>query len=100
MELRLKKALFLEQAEALQKTNGVYAAGVAEINRELLTEWLQDAEEAVPPVVLDCVVTVPVGEDGPGMMRQEGPADATAEHVQVQQDETVFAMESEVKDFN
>ena len=100
VELRLKKALFLEQAEALQKTNGVYAAGVAEINRELLTEWLQDAEEAVPPVVLDCVVTVPVGEDGPGMMRQEGPADATAEHVQVQQDETVFAMESEVKDFN
>ena len=100
VELRLKKALFLEQAEALQKTNGVYAAGVAEINRELLTEWLQDADEAVPPVVLDCVVTVPVGEDGPGIMRQEGPADATAEHVQVQQDETVFALESEVKDFN
>jgi hypothetical protein len=46
------------------------------------------------------VVTVPVGEDGPGIMRQEGPADATAEHVQVQQDETVFALESEVKDFN
>ena len=100
VELRLKKALFLEQAAALQKTNCVYAAGVAEINRELLTEWLQDAEEAVPPVVLDCVVTVPVGEDGPGVMRQEGPADATADHVQVQQDETVFAMESQVKDFN
>ena len=100
VELRLKKALFLEQAAALQKTNCVYAAGVAEINRELLTEWLQDAEEAVPPVVLDCVVTVPVGEDGPGVMRQEGPADATADHVQVQQDEAVFAMESQVKDFN
>ena len=59
---------------ALQKTNAVYAAGVAEINRELLMEWLQDSEEAVPPAVLDCVVTVPVGEDGPGIMRQEGPA--------------------------
>ena len=100
VELRLKKALFLEQAEALQKTNAVYAAGVAEINRELLTEWLQDSEEAVPPVVLDCVVTVPVGEDGPGIMRQEGPAQATADHCLVQQDETVFALESQVKDFN
>ena len=69
-------------------------------NRELLTEWLQDSEEAVPPVVLDCVVTVPVGEDGPGIMRQEGPAQATADHCPVQQDETVFASESQVKDFN
>ena len=100
VELRLKKALFLEQAEALQKTNPVYAAGVAEINRELLTEWLQDTEEAVPPSVLDCVITVPVGEDGPGIMRQEGPAQATADHCPVQQDETVFALESQVKDFN
>ena len=78
----------------------MYAAGVAEINRELLTEWLQDTEEAVPPSVLDCVITVPVGEDGPGIMRQEGPAQATADHCPVQQDETVFALESQVKDFN
>ena len=100
VELRLKKALFLEQAEALQKTNPVYAAGVAEINRELLTEWLQDAEEAVPPAVLDFVVTVPIGEDGPGIMRQEGPAQATADHVRAQGDETGFAFESQVKGFN
>ena len=100
VELRLKRALFLEQAEALMKTNPVYQARVDILDEKLLTEWMQDAEEAVPSVVLDCVVTVPVGEEGPGVMRQEGPAQATAENVQTQQDETVFALESEVKDFN
>ena len=78
----------------------MYQHGLAEINRELLTGWLPDGEEAVPSVILDCVVTVPVGEDGPGIMRQEGPAQATEGHVLVQQEETVFAMESLVQDFN
>ena len=98
--LRLKKNLFLQQAERLLATNPVYAAGVKEINRELLTEWMAGAEELVPPVVLDCVVSVPVGEEGPGIMRQEGPAQATDGHIKGNQEETVFAMEPEAKDYN
>ena len=47
-----------------------------------------------------CVVTMPVGHSGPGSMRQEGPAQATAGNISCTQDETVFAVEPEVKDFN
>ena len=100
VELRLKKNLFLQQAERLLATNPVYATGVEEINRELLTEWMAGAEELVPPVVLDCVVSVPVGEEGPGIMRQEGPAQATDGYIKGNQEETVFAMEPEAKDYN
>ena len=60
-----------------KKINPVYAAGVAEINQEILTQWLAGQDSAVPPVVLDCVVTVPVGHGGPGETKQQGPADAT-----------------------
>ena len=100
MELRLKKSLFLEQAEKLIETNPVYQAGVEEINRKLLTEWMEGVEERVPSVVLDCVVSVPVGVEGPGVMRQEGPADAIEDHVKDNREETVFAMEPEVRDYN
>lgn len=100
VELRLKRSLFLEQAEKLMKTNPVYQAGVEEISEQLLTEWMDGAEERVPPVVLDCVVSVPVGEEGPGVMRQEGPADAIEGRVKDAREETVFAMELEVRDYN
>ena len=80
-------------------TNVVYAAGVTKIDNEQLTKWLGGEDDVVPPAVLDCVLTVPIGRDGPGSM-QEGPAQATAGNVSCNQDEVVFATEPEVKDFN
>ena len=80
-------------------TNVVYAAGVTKIDNEQLTTWLGGEDDVVPPAVLDCVLTVPIGRDGPGSM-QEGPAQATAGNVSCNQDEVVFATEPEVKDFN
>ena len=56
----------------MRRTNPVYKDGVAEINRQLLSEWLQQEESAVPPLVSDCVVTVPVGDSGPGIVVQSG----------------------------
>ncbi|CAJ1441410.1 unnamed protein product [Effrenium voratum] len=100
---------FLQQADALRRTNPVYKDGVAEINRQLLSEWLQQEESAAPPVVLDCVVTVPVGDSGPGIVVQSGPASATEAAQQSLQDtqlkqemeETcVLALEPQVQDFN
>jgi len=96
-QFQLQKSLFVEQATSLRETNAVYAAGVTEINRELLTEWL---DQQVPQPVLDCVVTVPVGEGGPGQMRQEGPAGATEQRTTPDEEPVVFAMEPEVSDFN
>ena len=61
-QLQLQKDLFLKQATSLRETNPVYKDGVTEINRELLTQWF---DQEVPAPVLDCVVTVPVGQDGP-----------------------------------
>ena len=100
VQLRLHRDKFLKQADALMTTNIVYATAVAKIDAEQLTLWLGDKEEAVPRVVLDCVVTVPVGDSGPGSMRQEGPAQATVGNISCSQDETVFAVEPEAKDFN
>ena len=66
-------------------------------------------ESLVPPPVLDCVVAVPVGEAGPGSVRQTGPAEATEACQQARQEtaisrdlsETcVLAMEPQVQDFN
>ena len=96
-QFQLQKSLFVEQADSLRETNTVYAAGVSEINRELLTEWL---DQQVPQPILDCVVTVPVGEGGPGQMRQEGPAGATEQRTTPDEEPVVFAMEPEVSDFN
>ena len=100
VQLRLRRDRFLQQAQVLMDTNIVYAAGVSKIDSEHLTKWLGGEDDVVPPAVLDCVLTVPVGRDGPGSMRQEGPAQATAGNVSCQQDEVVFATEPEVKDFN
>ena len=75
----------------------MYKDGVTEINRELLTQWF---DQEVPAPVLDCVVTVPVGQDGPGKMRQEGPAGATEQRTTSDEDPIIFALESEVSDFN
>ena len=100
VQLRLRRDRFLQQAQVLMDTNVVYAAGVSKIDNEHLTKWLGGEDDVVPPAVLDCVLTVPVGRDGPGSMRQEGPAQATAGNVSCQQDEVVFATEPEVKDFN
>ncbi|CAE7197789.1 tkt [Symbiodinium sp. CCMP2592] len=102
--LQLHKQEFVQQAEALRETNPVYRSGVAEINRELLAEWFSSEESVVPPPVLDCVVAVPVGEDGPGVVRQTGPAEAT-EAAQRTRDSSesetcVLAMEPQVEDFN
>lgn len=101
--LQLHRELFVQQAEALKTTNPVYAAGVAEINQEILTEWLAGEDSAVPPVVLDCVVTVPVGQQGPGEMKQQGPAEATEGRQESRdgfEQTTVFAMEPQVSDYN
>ena len=98
--LQLHKDRFVKQATTLRETNPVYAEGVSEINRAVLTEWLQDQECAVPPPVLDCVVTVPVGTAGPGKMRQDGPADATEQRTSPDEEPVVFAMEPTVSDFN
>ena len=98
--LQLHKARFVKQATTLRETNPVYAEGVSEINRAVLTEWLQEQECAVPPPVLDCVVTVPVGTAGPGKMRQDGPADATEQRTSPDEEPVVFAMEPTVSDFN
>jgi hypothetical protein len=100
VQLRLRKDRFLQQAQVLMDTNVVYAAGVTKIHNEHLTKWLGGEDDVVPPAVLDCVLTVPVGRDGPGSMRQEGPAQATTGNVSCHQDEVVFATEPEVKDFN
>eukprot|EP00435_Cladocopium_sp_Y103_P016526 s1305_g4.t1 len=102
VQLRLRRARFLEQAEALRRTNIVYAnaKAVDKVDADKLTEWLGGEDDVVPEPVLDCVVTVPVGQDGPGKMRQEGPAQATAGNIAHTQEETVFAVEPEVKDFN
>ena len=97
-QFQLQKSLFVEQATSLRETNAVYGAGVTEINREMLTEWL---DQQVPQPVLDCVVTVPVGEGGPEQMRQEGPAGATEQRTTPDEEPVVFAMEPEVtSDFN
>lgn len=66
---------------------------------------IKEAQDAVvPPPVLDCVVAVPVGEDGPGVVRQSGPAEATEVAQQARdssESETcVLAMEPQVQDFN
>ncbi|CAE7029048.1 unnamed protein product [Symbiodinium natans] len=96
-------------AEALRETNPVYRSGVAEINRQLLAEWFGSEESLVPPPVLDCVVAVPVGDAGPGTVRQTGPADATEAGEQARQETSisqdlsetcVLAMEPQVEDFN
>ena len=100
VQLRLHKDKFLQQAHALKTTNIVYATAVVNIDADQLTLWLGDEAEAVPRAVLDCVVTVPVGDSGPGSMRQEGPAQATVGNISCSQDETVFAVEPEAKDFN
>ena len=96
-QFQLDKALFVDQANCLRDTNPVYAEGVTEINRDLLTEWV---DQQVPQPILDCVLTVPVGEGGPGVMRQEGPASATEQRTTPDEDPVIFAMESEVSDFN
>ena len=99
-QLQLEKSVFEKQADSLQATNIVYKEGLTEINRDLLTEWLNDQDSAVPPPVLDCVVTVPVGNQGPGEMRQQGPAGATEQRTTPEDEPVVFAMESTVTDFN
>ena len=99
VQLRVRKDRLLQQAQVLMDTNVVYAAGVTKIDNEQLTTWLGGEDDVVPPAVLDCVLTVPIGRDGPGSM-QEGPAQATAGNVSCNQDEVVFATEPEVKDFN
>ena len=96
-QLELDKPLFLEQAESLRATNPVYAAGVTDINRDLLTKWLEGRDRGVPQSILDCVVTVPVSQGDPGRMRQEGPAGAT-ESVLPEHDPVVFALEPTVQD--
>ncbi|CAE7311896.1 unnamed protein product [Symbiodinium sp. CCMP2592] len=83
--LQLHKEEFVQQAEALRETNPVYRSGVDEINRELLAEWFSS-------------------EDGPGAVRQTGPAEAT-EAAQRTRDSSesetcVLAMEPQVEDFN
>ena len=67
----------------------MYKDGVTEINRELLTQWF---DQEVPAPVLDCVVTVPVGQDGPGKMRQEGPAGATEQRTTSDEDPIIILL--------
>eukprot|EP00438_Fugacium_kawagutii_P019113 Skav204376 [mRNA] locus=scaffold4897:57638:58729:- [translate_table: standard] len=99
-QFRLDKTKFLEQAHILVESNPVYKCGVRSVNETLLTEWCAGGDGQVPSVVLDCVVSVPVGVEGPGVMRQEGPAQATAGNIAVEQEESVLALEPHVRDYN
>ena len=59
---------------------------------QLVEEWCPDANRAqVPPTIVDSVVSVPVGEDGPGRVVASGPGDATAGGAQEKEDAEVEA---------
>ena len=74
-KLKVSAAEFGEQAKSLQQTNIVYAD--AKYDETLLASWLpSDARSAVPPIILDRVVGVPLEEDA-GTTVASGSADAT-----------------------
>ena len=76
-KLKVHRAEFDKQADALLITNVVYQN--AEYDASLVARWCPDpAEAAVPPVLLESVVAVPVGGGDPGQVVAEGPGDATA----------------------
>ena len=58
----------------------------------LVAQWCPDPQlPQVPSAILDSVVAVPVGEDGPGRVVASGPGDATAGVAQEKEDAEVEA---------
>ena len=75
--LQIHKEEFDEQAAVLQRTNRVYAE--ATYDGDLVASWCSGSSAGVvPPPILDSAVSVPIDEEGPGLVVAEGPADATA----------------------
>ena len=76
-KLKVNRTEFDGQATSLRNTNVVYKTAI--YNADLVAEWCPDANRAqVPPTIVDSVVSVPVGEDGPGRVVASGLGDATA----------------------
>ena len=70
---------------------------------------LQEVKSLAPPPVLDCVLPVVVGEEGPGKIAGTGPETATEGQQVTKVDVNdacgvdqacIFAMEPRVQDFN
>ncbi|CAK0796442.1 unnamed protein product, partial [Prorocentrum cordatum] len=75
-KLKVSRPEFDAQAAALTKSNVVYDKTT--YDRDLVAKWVPDpAVAAVPPVIADAVVAVPL-EESPGQVVAEGPGDATA----------------------
>ncbi|CAK0887182.1 unnamed protein product [Prorocentrum cordatum] len=87
--LKVNRAEFDSQAQALQSTNVVYKD--KDYHEALVAQWCPNPLiPEVPPVVLDSVVAVPL-EDSPGAVVAAGPADATAAGAQDMEDADVQA---------
>ena len=75
-KLKVHRMEFDAQSEALVKSNVVYKDKT--YRRDLVATWVPDPKTpAVPSVITDAVVAVPL-EESPGHVVAEGPADATA----------------------
>ena len=87
--LKVNRAEFDSQAQALRATNVVYKNTT--YDAALVAQWCPDPlTPQVPPVVLDSVVAVPLDES-PGEIVAAGPADATAAGAQDLEDRDVQA---------
>ena len=75
-KLKVDRREFDEQSRALVTSNVVYAD--KEYRRDLVATWVPDPNTpAVPSVITDAVVAVPL-QESPGQVVAEGPGDATA----------------------
>ena len=87
--LKVNRAEFDSQAQALRATNVVYKNTT--YDAALVAQWCPEPlTPQVPPVVLDSVVAVPLDES-PGEIVAAGPADATAAGAQDLEDRDVQA---------
>ena len=75
-KLKVHRAEFDRQAQALRTTNVVYKH--TEYDADLVATWCPDEQTpAVPPMLVNSVVAVPL-DDEPGTVVASGPGDATA----------------------
>jgi len=75
-KLKVNRLEFDKQAEFLQSRNAVYQN--KKYMAVVVARWCPDpSKPEVPPVILDCVLAVPV-EEGAGQVVESGPGDATA----------------------